>query len=301
MGGAAGEKNATGDVELVDTRDDHDIVEEDKKHLKETGVHHGENPTPPPAAGKDPVFYHGDEVGVNSSEATKLNSMESCVDKSKVDANAVCTQDYTPVCGCDQVTYNNECEAMSAGVTLWRSGQCAGGETPPSLIPPASNSTTNLMTIPILKDLTGNNHDPPSAGLRNSKVQSQDPLSNIPIINSIENSEKASESPSAGLRSTKKVAEADPLTNTMGNIKTKIQSDPLMKLIPDVPLVKNSAEKELRATDMHEEGSTSKSKTYHKKKHTKEDKKSKKSKKKNNKQISSRMKMEEIIISRLFQ
>merc|ERR1711998_391495 len=62
MGGAAGEKNATGDVELVDTRDDHDIVEEDKKHLKETGVHHGENPTPPPAAGKDPVFYHGDEV-----------------------------------------------------------------------------------------------------------------------------------------------------------------------------------------------------------------------------------------------
>ena len=38
-------KNMTGDMELVDTRDDHEIVEEDK-HLKETGVRHGENPTP---------------------------------------------------------------------------------------------------------------------------------------------------------------------------------------------------------------------------------------------------------------
>merc|ERR1711998_442574 len=124
----------------------------------------------------------------------------------------------------------------------------------------------------------GNNHDPPSAGLRNSKVQSQDPLSNIPIINSIENSEKAYESPSAGLRSTNKVAEADPLTNTVGNIKTKIQSDPLMKLIPDVPLVKNSAKEDVKVTDMHEK--ESKSKVEIKNKEGKKGKKSKKSKKK---------------------
>merc|ERR1711998_77561 len=61
--------HATG---LVDTRDDHEIVEEDKKHLKETGVHHGENPTPPPAVGKDPVFYHGDELHKNASDVTEL-------------------------------------------------------------------------------------------------------------------------------------------------------------------------------------------------------------------------------------
>merc|ERR1711871_263562 len=65
-------KNMTGGMELVDTRDDHEIVEEDKKHLKETGVRHGENPTPPPAMGKDPVFYHGDELHKNASDVTEL-------------------------------------------------------------------------------------------------------------------------------------------------------------------------------------------------------------------------------------
>ena len=268
-------------AELVDTRDDHEIVEEDKKHMKETGVHHGENPTPPPAVGKDPVFYHGDELHKNKSDSSYM-SLVSCVDEGKVDKNAVCAQDFAPVCGCNEVTYNNECEAESAGVSSWRSGQCTGdGETPPppEMTPPASNSTTDLMTIPILKDLTGGDNDiPPSAGLRNAKRQSQDPLSNIPIINSIEKADEVNEPPSAGLRNTKKAADADPLTNTMGSIKTKIQSDPLMKLIPDVPLVKNSAKEDVKVTDMHEK--ESKSKVEIKNKEGKKGKKSEKSKKK---------------------
>merc|ERR1711998_600455 len=61
-------KNMTGDMELVDTRDDHEIVEEDKKHLKETGVRHGENPPPPPAMenNEDHVIYHGDEISAKN-------------------------------------------------------------------------------------------------------------------------------------------------------------------------------------------------------------------------------------------
>ena len=66
-GDEIGAKNMTGDMELVDTRDDHEIVEEDK-HLKETGVRHGENPTPPPAMenNEDHVIYHGDEISAKN-------------------------------------------------------------------------------------------------------------------------------------------------------------------------------------------------------------------------------------------
>lgn len=39
---------------------------------------------------------------------------------------ATCTQDYTPVCGCDRRTYSNACTANAAGVSVASPGECPG-------------------------------------------------------------------------------------------------------------------------------------------------------------------------------
>src|SRR5262245_50818971 len=36
----------------------------------------------------------------------------------------ICTQNYAPVCGCDDKTYSNACQALRAGVSVARLGGC---------------------------------------------------------------------------------------------------------------------------------------------------------------------------------
>lgn len=36
----------------------------------------------------------------------------------------ICTKQYQPVCGCNDVTYGNSCEAASAGISIAYEGEC---------------------------------------------------------------------------------------------------------------------------------------------------------------------------------
>jgi hypothetical protein len=43
------------------------------------------------------------------------------------DRPEVCADLYQPVCGCDGVTYGNECRMQAAGASLRSDGTCDGG------------------------------------------------------------------------------------------------------------------------------------------------------------------------------
>jgi hypothetical protein len=52
---------------------------------------------------------------------------QACVDSTLIDPYALCIALWEPVCGCNGVTYSNDCEAtVSGGLTAWVEGECSG-------------------------------------------------------------------------------------------------------------------------------------------------------------------------------
>lgn len=47
---------------------------------------------------------------------------ETC--KETPDPDCVCTMQYDPVCGCNDKTYGNACEAECNGITEYTKGEC---------------------------------------------------------------------------------------------------------------------------------------------------------------------------------
>lgn len=59
-----------------------------------------------------------------SCETPQLPDVDACITNPNPDQ--VCTKQYEPVCGCDDITYSNSCYADAAGVSVWTVGECAG-------------------------------------------------------------------------------------------------------------------------------------------------------------------------------
>ena len=57
-------------------------------------------------------------------ECGKSSKKTGCIDQSKINLEGLCPMNYDPVCGCNNVTYSNQCKAEIAGVTKWVKGAC---------------------------------------------------------------------------------------------------------------------------------------------------------------------------------
>jgi len=70
------------------------------------------------------TFFFNSEFLCAASCDTTLNG-ELCTDPSQIDLTMGCLTIYDPVCGCDLVTYSNDCVAFyQYGITSWVSGEC---------------------------------------------------------------------------------------------------------------------------------------------------------------------------------
>ncbi len=82
-----------------------------------------------PVCGCDSVTYANKCVALYYAGVTSWTPgwcKYKCTDARLIDSTRYCSEIYDPVCGCDSITYTNECVAFYRhGITSWTSGPCA--------------------------------------------------------------------------------------------------------------------------------------------------------------------------------